>query len=378
MNSIKTVNYYCGKKIHLIFLSIWSIVSFAQNIVPNPGFENYHYPPKRDGNFSALKNWKSASGVDAVDYKYGTPDFFHKDGSGRAKIPDTQMGVILPFEGKGVAGILTYNGEVENFREYIYTELISSLTPKEEYIISFSVSNGFLKQYGRLSSNGLGLLFSRAPPKQTQNEVISAEPQIMISELICTDSWKTFTFTFIADDAYKYITIGNFLVDDDIRIASCFSNVVNNFAYYLFDEIKITPKRPVPSINAIDDQRTTKSKAVAIPILDNDNYPKDEIVRICHLTYPTHGIIVQNNEQIIYTPSKGFEGKDRFTYTICLDNGTKSIATVFIDVLPQDLPPPPIKEPEIVDIPPNLEPLAKDDYYVVNDFFYYYHLPTIK
>lgn len=180
------------KSIFTIFVSILFIGSIqSQNLVPNPSFEHFSTPPSRDGNFSVISSWNSASGRESRDYKYGTPDFFHSKGINSAQLPITQMGTIFAKEGEGVVGIVTYNGDSPNFREYIYTRLLTKMVPGEGYTISFSIYNGFKNQYGRFASNGIGILFSKSPVKQTTNEVIRAEPQIILSEPVCSDTWIT-------------------------------------------------------------------------------------------------------------------------------------------------------------------------------------------
>lgn len=364
---------FLSKFFLLLFLSFVMITLEGQNLVPNSSFNEYLSPPTRDGNFSAIKYWKSASGTDATDYQYGTPDFFHREGVGKAQIPNTGMGVILPKKDMGVAGIVTYNSKVKDFREYIYVALRSKLTIGKKYKVSFFISNGFKDQYGGLQTNGIGILFSHFPPKQYTNEVLPENPQLMLEYPVCTNDWIEFSFNFIADQDYHFITIGNFLNDDTVLLQSCDIMADEQYAYYLLDDIRIVAEGseiPLPvedpepvafppfeeddhsspenSIVAKDDQYAlTNDKATFLEVLLNDKFEPEQAIRICDYTYPDKGVVVKFNNKFKYVPNKGKPGMDEFTYTICSESGQESTARVRIDFAFEPSP----KNP----------PVAKDD-----------------
>ena len=101
----------------------------GQNLVPNPGFEEYNQLPTQENDFSALKHWFNPG-------KTATPGYFHLSGKQGAKIPTTARGTINLQSGKATVGITAYNGDSEafrNYREYIAVKLKEPLVPGKRY-----------------------------------------------------------------------------------------------------------------------------------------------------------------------------------------------------------------------------------------------------
>ncbi len=75
----------------------------AQNLVPNPNFEDYSSCPTGEGQIDVLDDWYSPTA--------GTPDFFHGcfgPGIGGVGVPINFMGNQLALSGKGYAGFLAH------------------------------------------------------------------------------------------------------------------------------------------------------------------------------------------------------------------------------------------------------------------------------
>ncbi len=352
-----------------VFLGLFFFIPFtkiiAQNIVPNPNFELFLKSPSRDGNFSAIAEWKSASGIDALDFRYGTPDFFHRDGIESAKIPNTKMGIVLPQNGGGVVGIVAYNGNISNFREYFYVKLSDAMQPGREYEISISISNGLSKQYGKYSSNGLGIHFSNAPLSQAGHEVLLVSPHLEFKDPICSSSWSTHTFTFVPDQAYTFLTIGNFKSDDQLKLENCYPTNDGLYAYYFFDEIVINSPitfSSAPIITAIDDLYSSSGEEIKLPVLENDLFQGKDDLKICDFTYPLNGILLKDGNELTYIPKNSFTGEDVFLYTICTSNGIKSSAQVKIRVERSNSPPIAIADRFEGQTTPLLLPVINNDY----------------
>ncbi|USF88841.1 Ig-like domain-containing protein [Candidatus Endoriftia persephone] len=76
---------------------------------------------------------------------------------------------------------------------------------------------------------------------------------------------------------------------------------------------------------------TTKNANVVIPVLENDNSPDAEIVRLDIISWPNAGeLVVEANGSVIYSPHAGFEGSDSFVYQIEDENG--EIASALVDI----------------------------------------------
>ena len=64
-------------------------------------------------------------------------------------------------------------------------------------------------------------------------------PTFEIDDTLYSNEWRRYEFSFIAQDDFNYLTIGNFN-DDDNTIAKEFDLSLAPFAYYLFDEICVS------------------------------------------------------------------------------------------------------------------------------------------
>jgi len=92
-------------------------LSFAQNLVPNPGFEEYfqcpgsYNPQGSDRNFAP--GWVSPT--------LGTPDLFNRCSFGNAGVPHNWAGVAHAHKGYGYSGIYVWINN-NNYREYLSAE----------------------------------------------------------------------------------------------------------------------------------------------------------------------------------------------------------------------------------------------------------------
>lgn len=87
---------------------------------------------------------------------------------------------------------------------------------------------------------------------------------------------------------------------------------------------------------AKDDYATVQENSTdnQIDVLANDTDPDGDTLTIISVTQPTFGISSYDSSYTYYTPDKGYDGPDAFTYKIDDGNGGTATATVFITVLP--------------------------------------------
>jgi subtilisin-like proprotein convertase family protein len=87
---------------------------------------------------------------------------------------------------------------------------------------------------------------------------------------------------------------------------------------------------------AMDDAfETMVDTALVIPhltVLANDSDPDGDPLSITTFTTPSSGTLLNNGSSWTYTPNAGFQGTDRFTYTVTDGNSGTSTATVQITV----------------------------------------------
>src|SRR5215213_385694 len=121
----------------------------GQNLVPNPGFENYSSCP---GNFS-----EAAHEFRAIDWRsatIGTPDYFNSCSIGEAGVPHNWAGVSDAYEGKGYAGIYLWMNDANEYREYLQCRLLEPLIKDSVYNIQLHYK---LSSYSKYAINRIGL-----------------------------------------------------------------------------------------------------------------------------------------------------------------------------------------------------------------------------
>ena len=137
----------------LLFLFVYiPQIIFAQNLVPNPSFEDYTVCP--NSYFMLPTDWYSCS---------ATPDYFNAcDSTNSFGIPINCFGYQQAADGRAYCGFYAF-GFTEPppncYKEYLGCQLINSLQIGQKYFISFKVifSGGF--GVG-IATNNIGLLFS--------------------------------------------------------------------------------------------------------------------------------------------------------------------------------------------------------------------------
>jgi hypothetical protein len=209
----------------LFMLAFQPLFGLAQNLAPNPGFEEHTSLPSDYAQWYLCKDWNNVN-LDQAGPPAGSPDYFHTEGS-----TGTFFGQIKPNNGNGQMGFATYHDGMENFREYVSAKLKEPMHKGFTYQVSFFITNGENGGYAG-ASNNIGIHFSNSPLIQDVANPIAAEPQIEIKEKVYSSGWVQYTFSFTPDDAYEYITIGNFR--DDLNTDNS-----GAAAYYFIDDVLV-------------------------------------------------------------------------------------------------------------------------------------------
>ena len=230
----------------VICLSTLAFRIEAQNLVPNPGFEEYKELPNNSAQFNKLEYWFNPAGDVPAHSDYGTPDFFHKKGGMAARLPNTRMGKVQAMRGSGIAGLILYNknrDHLVDFREYMCVELSQPLEEGKEYQVELHYSTGISNQYGKLASSDLQVAFSEEEPKQEGNKPLRLKPCYATSDLKVSADWEKISFTFVADRNHRFLVIGNFKRDKDTRIKEVHQEEdADDCAYYFIDEVSVIGK----------------------------------------------------------------------------------------------------------------------------------------
>ena len=232
---VKLIFVFC----YVFMMQVYFVI--GQNLVPNPGFEQYKKLPEEDGEFTLL-HWFNPSHATEYNEKFGTPDYFHRGSEfGCCRLPESQKGTVVPKE-QGVVGLITFNGYIANFREYISIKLNETLVPGKEYQVSFLVNvnlKNLTNPYGNLYSSGLGVLFSKTALTQSGNQLIDLQPQYAQQEILKPLGWEKIEFKFTPNEAFQYLNIGNFFEDNRTSTQQFTDKEAFPYAYYFIDNVMV-------------------------------------------------------------------------------------------------------------------------------------------
>ncbi len=219
------------------FLFFSAMHAGAQNIVPNSGFENYSDLPAGYGEWFKCEDWSNVNGYPAFMYPYASPDYLHNSGTGGTDLPACTFATLDPHEGDAIMGFITFLDYEANFREYLSAAFTSPMIAGNTYQISFWLSNGNSPMDG-FGSDHIGMRFSTGPLTQIDHEPIGGIPQIEIPGIVFDNDWVYYEYTYIADDNYDHLTIGNFYNDASTSTGDFYAPGIGG-AYYFIDEVSV-------------------------------------------------------------------------------------------------------------------------------------------
>ncbi|WP_051313092.1 OmpA family protein [Sporocytophaga myxococcoides] len=251
----------------------------SQNLVPNPGFEEFFKCPYTfNSNFANKKiapHWNSPSG--------GTPDLYNRCSKGEMGTHNI-AGVTEPYQGDGFAGFILWEEGI-GFREYLQVRLTQPLQKGETYIVSFWYKMSTYSQFS-IDRIGFSLQDTNTLYKYTHNipdvtyEKIkdkAFDPQ--------SGSWELLQTEYIAKGGETYLTIGNF---SDNKKTKSFSlanisrlePLLKTSAYYYLDEVNLSLKN-IRTQEEETEQLSSDKKLITSPgayDLDNVQFDYDSDV----------------------------------------------------------------------------------------------------
>ncbi|MBS1941421.1 MAG: gliding motility-associated C-terminal domain-containing protein [Bacteroidetes bacterium] len=206
----------------------------AQDLVQNGGFEQYTFLPNYGGQYNRCVGWGNAGS------SMGTPDYLHLQGSGQVQLPNSIFGTVAPYAGSAVMGVTMIHTPGTNFREYISTQLSAPMVIGNTYNISLQLTNGAANQFVGYGCDHIGIRLSTAPLHQLGDAPLGLVPQLEIPGVFWSSSWQPISFSFTADSAYQYFTLGNFH-DDASTSVELHVNTGVVGAYCFVDQVAVTP-----------------------------------------------------------------------------------------------------------------------------------------
>lgn len=223
------------KNIILIFILFSSGGLYAQNLVPNPSFEEFSECPTSHAQFeSRVLNWESWQ---------ESPDYFNTCNNELSEIvgiPSNIIGYQWPITGVAYAAIYTTTNNVTNGREYIAAQLIEPLESGENYYIFFHATwfDGG-EEIAICAANHIGLRFFKDPSYNNIDNPFYPDnfSHLEYNEmLIDSSNWVKIEGWFTADDNYNWLAIGNFY-DDNNTDTSMFNDEDICFAMYYIENV---------------------------------------------------------------------------------------------------------------------------------------------
>lgn len=234
------------KKLFILSL-FFSAMGNAQNLVPDPGFEdtnNVFCGIYSTADFNSTFNYWSAptSGTPDAFSTQINPSCWNHQPYSTYPGPICLKGSSMPETGNMFAGFFAYTIDGLNQREYIQTPLASATIPGLYYKVEFYLS---LADNTEKSTNSIGIYFSTSAVTSGNDQPLFYTPQISTSSFISdTSSWILVSDTFQATAAFNYLTIGNFNDDSNTTTllnpgggtgAGCYG------VYYFIDDVSVTP-----------------------------------------------------------------------------------------------------------------------------------------
>lgn len=225
----------------LLWLCLHGLTLHGQNLVANPGFENFEVCPggyNTDLYMFRVSDWHSPSN--------GTPDHYHSCSHGEADVPHNWAGTTFPFEGEGYAGIFLWMS-APDYREYLQCKLKEPLIKDSVYQVSFRYK---LSSYSQYAIDRVGVLISDSAIHHADDKPWHERATFESVKDTAFDrasgEWELFEFAYRAQGGEQYLTIGNFTPTENTRyyhfkFRPVQQEMLRYSAYYYIDDVRLLP-----------------------------------------------------------------------------------------------------------------------------------------
>lgn len=182
----------------------------VDNLVSNGSFEQISGKLRRLGGVEAAEGWFSATGVSADLYSTSA-------NSPEIQVPENFYGKEDAVDGGNYAGIVVFSYGDKLPRSYITSKLSTPMKKGVRYKVTFRASLAELSKY---SSNKLAAHISKKP-FETKEKVFALieKSHIMHPQETVFNGmygWETICGEYIAEGGERYITIGNFTINNEV------------------------------------------------------------------------------------------------------------------------------------------------------------------
>jgi outer membrane protein OmpA-like peptidoglycan-associated protein len=199
------------KLLPILGITLSVVAQDVDNLVPNGSFEQISGKLRRLGGIEAAEGWVSPTGVTADLYSESanSPDI---------QVPQNFYGKEDAVDGTNYAGIVVFSYGDKMPRSYLTSKLTTPMKKGMRYKVTFRASLAELSKY---SSNKLAAHISKKP-FETKEKVpaLIEKSHIMHPQEIVFNAmygWELVCGEYIAEGGERYITIGNFTPNDQVK-----------------------------------------------------------------------------------------------------------------------------------------------------------------
>ena len=224
----RLMNCMLKKVLALSFILCVKSYACAQNLVPNPSFEDYTICPFTYDGICAgyAPPWMCGS--------LGTVDYYNVCSTGIMGVPFNALGNQYAHTGNAYTGIVMKHSNA-NWREYLMIQLTQPLVANTWYTLTYYVSLAETT----CGTEHFGAYFSPTSPFVPITSALPLTPQIESDYGFIDDTanWVLITGCYQAQGGEEYLLIGNFRND-----ANTFLNPIcatNLESYYYIDDVSL-------------------------------------------------------------------------------------------------------------------------------------------
>ena len=217
----------------LQLLMLLYVGAFSQNLVPNPGFEEFYNCPDKLSQFHNVINWYTPT--------IGNPDYFNNCKERKSEpygVPHNVYGVQQPKSGNAYCGLVMYNAVNNRLVEYVQIKLTKALKANAYYKLSFFIS---LSDNSKFAINSVEACLNKEAINSNFLEPIIQQAIVRFSNTDVLDNkedWTEVSAEFYATGGEQYVTIGNFAMKNQ-SIIKQLEYGGKSVAYYYLDEVKL-------------------------------------------------------------------------------------------------------------------------------------------
>jgi hypothetical protein len=233
------------KTLLVIIVALGNYYLKAQNLVPNPSFENHF-----DCSYFGIESAAPWCGINPASYLNAcmTGSFSVPTQSWSPGYPSYQV----PHSGNAYGSFAFIFPTQTAVSRYPHVPLTDTLESGKMYCVTYYVS---LWNDCKYSADKLGALFTAVPfdcTQGNQNLYTGYTPQVMSAPgLLYSDTlnWQEVSGTFTATGTEAYLTIGNFFPNTSHTYSISYPGGVRNLSEYYLDDVSVEEVKMVKANN---------------------------------------------------------------------------------------------------------------------------------